>query len=315
MSDPNKFPAWIFEAIRKNLNELSPKSKEFFEKLIELFPHFDRAFLSIPATSDIGILKNFDLDEIQRHYGFESPHEFILLNICEQFHFYATYQVRELGLSLLSALGEGRFYVSAVTSRAMLEVVCVNYYTFRRVENQFKQCLEFLEAAAKTKSVVERSKLLNKYYQATYDIFSKVFDANLASSIDWPKYLLEKYNITMSVGEDEKKVHVNTAMKDLQEQSGLPLISVYAVLSEFVHPNVGSKMLVVNTKRAHDPLMDALKIGDNKDNSEAALFYIDHVSESMFYAWTLALTLFDRGQKLLSVLNSLVPSAAQKIVH
>ena len=78
MSDPNKFPAWIFEAIRKNQNELSPKSKEFFEKLIELFPHFDRAFLSIPATSDIGILKNFDLDEIQRHYGFESTHEFIL---------------------------------------------------------------------------------------------------------------------------------------------------------------------------------------------------------------------------------------------
>lgn len=72
-------------------------------------------------------------------------------------------------------------------------------------------------------------------------------------------------------------------------------------------------MLVVNTKLAHDPLMDALRIGDNKANAEAALFYIDHVSESMFYTWTLALTLFDRGQKLISDLDGLVPGKHQKM--
>ena len=315
MSDPTTFPAWIAEAVRKNQDQLNPKSREFYEKIIELFPNFDRAFLSIPATSDIGILKSYDPKEVQRHFGLESPHEFILLNVFKSFHFQATYQLRELGLSLLSALMEGRFYVSAITSRAMLEVVCLNYYTFCRAEKQFEQCLKLLKLAVKTKSTAEKAKLLTSYYQGTYEIFSKVFDANAASSISWPKYLQERFKITIEAGEEVKKVHVNDAIRDLEKQSGLPLTDAYNVLSEFVHPNAGSKMLIVNTKQASHSLMDTLTIGDNKANAEASLFYIDHVSESMFYAWTLALTLFHRGQELLAVLDSLVPRDASKNVH
>ena len=315
MRGPNQFPFWIVEAINKNQDQLHPKSKEYFDKVIELFPHFDQSFLNIPTTSDVGVLKSYDLGEVKIYYGLESPQEFILLNICELFHFQATYQLREIGLSLLSSLSEGRFYVSAILSRAMFEVVCVNYYTFRRVERQFNQCLEYLRTAAKTSSPAERTKILEKYYQGTYEIFSRLFDANAATSINWQQYLLNKFNVTIEAGKEVKKVHVNTAIKDLEEQSGLPLFSAYNILSEFVHPNAGSKMLVVNTKLAHDPLMDALRIGDNKANAEAALFYIDHVSESMFYTWTLALTLFDRGQKLISDLDGLVPGKTSKNVH
>lgn len=199
----------------------------------------------------------------------------------------------------------------------MLEVICVNYYTFRRIDSRFKRCLEFIKAAAKTKSAAEKSKLLNKYHQETYEIFSEVFDANTASSIDWPKLLLEKHSITIPTGYVTKKIHVNTAIRDIENQSGLPLVDAYNVLSEFCHPNAGSKMLVVNTKRTHDPLMDALTIGDNKANSEAALFYIDYMSESTFYALTLALTLVDRCGKLLSVLDSItsMPKATSKVIH
>lgn len=315
MSGPNKFPDWIVEAANKNQSQLNPKSKEFFDKVIELFPHFDRWFLSIPPTSDVGVLKSYDLDDVRRHYGLESPQEFILLIICEVFHFHTTYQVRELGLSLLNSLNEGRFYVSAILNRATFEVVCVNYYTFRRIERQFKQCLGYLRAAAKTRSPAERTKILKKYYQGTYEILSGVFDANAASSINWQRYYKDKFDVAIDAGEDVKKVHVGTAIPDLEKASGLPLSAAYDILSEFAHPNAGSKMLVVNTKRSHDPLMDALVIGDNKANAEAALFYIDHVAESMFYTWTLALTLFDRGQKLIAVLDNLVPGRSAKNVH
>lgn len=315
MSDPNTFPAWIAEAVSNNQQQLNDESREFFEKLLEHFPHFDRTFLSIPDTLDIGILKSYNPKEIQKQFGFESPHEFILLNICESFHFQATYQIRELGLSLQNSMLEGRFYVAAITIRAMLEVVCVNYYTFRRVEKQFKQCLESLIIARKTKSTAEKSRLLKIYYQGTYEIFTKLFDANTASSIDWSKYLREKFQINIAASEQSKKVHVNTAIEDIEKQSGLPLKEAYNLLSEFVHPNAGSKMLVVNTKQSHHPLMDALKIGNNKGNPEAALFFIDQLSESVFYTWTLALTLFNRGQELLEVIDCLIPKEPSKNVR
>jgi len=312
MSEPRGFPDWIAEAANKHKTQLDPKSKEFFEKILELFPHFDESFLSIPPTSDIGVLKSYDPGDVRQHYGFESPHEFILLNICEKFNFHAIYQIRELGLSLLTSLNEGNFYVSAILNRTLFEVVCINYYSFRRIESQLKQCLGYLKTASKTKSSVERKKILNKYYQGTYEIFSRALDANNATSIDWPKYYAENFDIPIAAGEEAKKVHVNTAIKDLGEQSGLPLVEAYNVLSEFVHPNAGSKMLVVNTRRSHDPIMDALTLGDNKNNAEAALFYIDHISESMFYTWTLALTLSDRGHKLLSILDNLVSVGVTK---
>lgn len=314
MSDPITFPAWITEAVHKNPDQLNVKSREFFEKLLELVPHIDRAILSIPATSDIRILKSYDPEEVQRHFGLGSPYEFILLNVCELFHFQAIYQFRELAFSLLSSLTEGRFYISAIINRSMLEVVCVNYYTFNRAEKQLKQCLDLLRDATKTKSVVERSKILSGYYLGTYKIFSEVFDANVASSISWPEYFQGRFNITIETRQEVKKVHVNTAMKDLERKSGLPLMGAYNVLSEFVHPNAGSKMLIVKTRQDHLPLMDVLRIGDNKANAEAALFYVDHVAESMFYAWTLALTLFDRGQKLLAVLDGLVPKGNSRNV-
>jgi hypothetical protein len=315
MSAHSVFPAWVAEAVNNNSGQLNPKSKECFDKLLELVPHFDQAFLSIPATSDIGILKSYDPKEVQIAFGLDSPHEFILLNVCETMHFQATYQLRELGVSLLHELTEGRFYVSAMISRAMLEVVCINYYTFRRVETQLNQSLELIKKASKTKSTVERSRLIQSYYQGIYEIFSKVFDANVSSSINWSDYLRDSFKITSEASEKVKKLNVKTAIEDLEKPSGLPLWDAYSVLSEFVHPNAGSKMLIVNTKQARLPLMDALTIGENKENVEAALFYVDHLAEGMFYAWTLALTLFHRGQELIGVLDRLVTKGDLKNVH
>ena len=309
MNTPNQFPPWIVEAVSGNRNQLTPDASKFFDQCMELFPHIDSHFLSIPATSDLGVLKSYDPAEVHDQYGVKSPNELILLNIFELFHFQAKYQLRELSLSLMHALEEGRFYVAAITSRAMLEVVCVNYYTFRRVDEQFKQCLQYLRTAAKTKSHVEKAKLLDKYARGSYEIFSKLFDANLATSIDWKAHLFDKYVLSTEAPEATKKVHVNTAIEDIEKQSGLRLSSAYHVLSEFVHPNAGSKMLIVNTRTAHDPLMDKLKIGDNKGNVEAALFCIDHLAESIFYTWTLALTLSDRGQKLITVLDDFVAAS------
>lgn len=311
MSDPSIFPAWITEAVNKDADQINPKSREFFEKLLELAPHFDQAFLSIPATSTLGVLKSHDPKEVQRHFGFASPQEFILFTEIELFHFQATYQLRELAISLLNNLEEGRFYVAAIISRSMLEVVCINYYSFRRADKQFRQCLEMIRNAAKTKSKTERSRLVTRYRQGIYEIYSTVFYGNTASSINWSNFMQDRSRPLIKAN----NIHVNEAIRDLEKQSGFPLGNAYNLLSEFVHPNAGSKMLIVNTRKSLYPLMDSLIIGENKGNHEAAFFYIDHLSESMFYAWTLALGMFHRGQELIAVLDNLIPEGGSRSVH
>ncbi len=315
MKSENKFPDWIVNSVLESNNQLNPKSKEFFEKIVENLPHFNRNFINIPETSDIGILKNYDPVEVKNQYGFESPFEFILLNIFEQFHFQATYQLRELGISLFVALSEGRFYVAALLNRAMLEVVSVNYYTLIKVENKFKENLKYLNSAVKTKSSDERMKLLKIYYQGSYDIFSKLFDANTATSIDWQTHLHDKFGISIPKSDKRKTIHVHDGIKDLSKASGLPLWEVYETLSEFVHPNAGSKMLIINTKRENDPFMDAVTLGDNKSNSEAALFYVDNMAEGMFYTISLALTLIEKGRKLISLLDFISTGEKPKNLH
>ena len=148
-----------------------------------------------------------------------------------------------------------------------------------------------------------------------YEIFSRLFDANAATSLDWQKYSQDKFGFTISKSEKRKIIHVHDGIKDLEKASGLPLWEAYSTLSEFVHPNVGSKMLIVNTKHEHDQYMDAITLGENKSNSEAALFFIDNMAESMFYTMTLALTLSDRGQKIIALLDNMSKAEDSKIVH
>lgn len=315
MKETNLLPSWIVEVVNQHKDKLHPKSKEFFDKALEIAPHFEIQFLNIPAQSEIGALKSYNPNEVYAFYGTQSPREFILLNILKLFHFQAIYQIRELGLSFSSLLEEGRFYVAAITNRAMLEVVCANYYTFRRVENEFKQGLAHLKNGSEKRSSAEKSKLFEKYGEAILSIVSKVHDANLASSIDWQKYLMKKTDAPIAV-EKTSKLNVNEAIKDVEKYSKLPLSEgAYDLLSEFVHPNVGSKMLIVNTRRPHDGMMDSVTVGDNKYNGEAALFYVDNLAESLYYTLTLALSLSERSQKLIAVVDQMVPRDDGKQLH
>lgn len=311
MNRPIMFPNWILECVEEHQSKINPRSLSFFKKLVELIPDFDTAFLSIPSTVEVGELTSFDPNEIKKRLGQSSPLEFILLNTVEWMHFQFVYQLRELSLSFLAALQEGKFFVAAILSRSILEVVCVNYYSFRRVDEKISEGVNYLEVAARTKSPEERSILLRKYYEATSYAFSHSFRANHASSFDpnnksfqsWQEYMSKIFGAKPQQGESVNKISTLTAIDDVQKKSKLPLMPAYDIFSEFVHPNIGSKMLVINSRRRHHPIMDAVRLGDNGKNSEAVLFYFDHLSEGSYYSWTLALSLFHRQQKTIAMLD------------
>ena len=310
--DKTYFPIWFDNAINSDGGNLRPAAKEFYKKILGLMPHLRTCYLEIPPQTEIGVLKSYQPDVVESYYeNKESVIEFIIFNIFEQFHFNSRYQIRELLLSLFSAIENGNFYTAAIINRAALEVICVNYFTFRRVENNFDKSLNRIEQAQKTSLETVRDKLITEYFQATYDIFSLLFDSNNATSINWQEYY-KKLGIDTGASAQSKKIHVNSVIEDVAKASKLPLVATYEIFSEFVHPNVGSKMLIVVTKSQHDKMMDKLTIGNNKNNSEAVLFYAEHFAEGMYYTLTLALSLVERSQRVLDMMEKLVPVSADK---
>lgn len=304
MRTKNNFPEWIVSVASKNKISLNKESYEYFEKIKNLYPDFSRTFMNIPNNVDLGVLRSHDPLEISDYYKKENPVEFVVFNVYETFHFIFVYQIRELSQMMQDCLLSGKFLGAAIINRSIFELICITYYTFRRVENKFLECIEIVKKMLKTKSSVEKKVLTNQYHQKLYEIYALLQRGNSASSIDWQDHM-QKFGLDKSDKKEVERLHINTAIDDIEKKSKMPLSKIYELMSEFVHPNYGSKTLIIKTLSDHDQLMDKLTIGENKNNEEAALFYIDQCSEGLYTTITLGLSLADRSIKLLNALDQI----------
>ena len=311
MKIKSNFPDWITTIAEKNQASMNKESQDYFEKVKELYPHFASA--DIPSHVELGVLKSHNPSEVSSYFQKDGPLEFIIFNIYETFHFIFVYQIRELSLIMQDCLEGGKFFGAAIINRSIFELVCTNYFTFRRVESKFSECIEVLKKLVKTKSAVENETLKKQYFEKLYEIYSALNRGNTASSIDWQEHM-QKFGITYSEKREVEKIHINKVIEDIEKASKLPISRIYGLMSEFVHPNYGSKTLIIKTSSKHNDLMDKLTIGENKDNGEAALFYLDQCSEGLYSTLTLAMSLIDRSVRLLSALDQFTETG-KKTLH
>ncbi len=307
-SKESLIPEWIKKSIAENKNSISAKSLKFFQKTEELSPFLNNAFLEIDHSTKLLALKTYNLNDLSQEIKKDRLIEFLLLSIYEEFQFKNVYQIRELLLTLKELLHEGRFYPSVLILRSLLEIVCVDYYSFSRVDSELKLSLATLDRISKTKSKIERDTQTKKYAEGAYKIFMSLFNSKVGSSINWDEYMATKNISKNDIG--HKSIHVLSAIEDAEKKSKLPLTKIYALLSEFVHPNAGSKMLIVNTRIEKSKCIDELVIGNNKNNSESALFFIDYLSESFYYTLSLSCSLRHRADQLgekIAMLNGIPP--------
>ena len=314
MEEKTKFPSWIIDVEKVDRSKLAQHSQEFFRKSLECYPHFHEIFLDCPKTSEIGVLTNHEPWVLEEHYEKSTLIHFIIANVAETFHYQFVYQIRELGLAMHGALDRGAFYTAAILNRSIFEAVCTSYYTFRRIEDKFKQSLVPLQIAAKTRSKVEQEKNIVKHYELLYEIYSLVHMANTATTMNWTEHL-KQFGYSIELPEPGKRLHVNDAIRDIEAKSKLPLWKVYNLMSEFVHPNFGSKTMIINTRRSYQKYMDVLVLGDNGGNAEAALYYIDQFSESLYYTLTLACSLYGRSAKFLDDIFKFIPRPDNRTLH
>lgn len=313
MKKNEHFPDWIVNIVRKNQASVNKESLDYFEKIQDLYPHFVNAYIDIPSDVELGVLSSHNPSLVSDYYQKDSPCEFIVFNVYETFHFIFIYQVRELSQLMQNCLESGKYFGVAIINRSIFELVCTTYYTFRRVESKFFECIKILSKIVKTKSVVEKDTLTKQYFEKLREIYDALHRGNTASSIDWQDHM-QKHGLAKLETREINRIHISTAIDDIQKQSKMPLSKIYGLMSEFVHPNYGSKTLIIKTSSKRDELMSKLTIGENKNNEEAALFYIDQCSESLYVTLTLAMSLVDRSSKLLTALSQVIEKD-KKILH
>ncbi len=315
MNKNNKFPSWLMNIEKSAGEKLKHDSRDFFKKSMECYPYFYEAFLNCPSKVEFDVINDYSPSNLEKSFTNKATlFPSVIANISQSFHFEFVYQMRELAIGQRDALEKGAFYVGVVLSRSLFETVCANYYTFRRLEEKLKQSLDLSIEAAKTKSEVEQQKLILKIYEVFYEMFSSVFTARIATSLDWNEHL-KNFGADGHNYEKTKPIHINKAIEDIEKVSGLPLVRTYGLLSEFVHPNFGAKTLILHTRQPHQQYIDKVTLGDNSYNQEAALWYLDQMSESLYYTFTLACSLHQRSENLLDKIFNLTGDNNHHTIH
>jgi len=291
-----QLPHWMVQEARKNSGSLNAASLSFFDKLAEFYPHFDARYVAAPARADLEALSTYDLDQIAALYPGADPRLVILRSEYEQFYFITCYQVRELAIAFARALAAGDFYVGAILARSILEISSCAHYILRRLQSKFVEISNVATSYAKTKSADHSEKLRTEFLTKIYEAFSHLHRANTASSFPWSEHF-ERLGVKLNEASFGKVLHTQTCIEDVSKAYKLPIESSYATLSEFVHPNFGSKTLLVGSRKPINTAMDKLKIG-SVNREEKCLWFIDHISEPLYHTLNLALTFHQHGGDL-----------------
>lgn len=295
-------PQWIADHAAESKNDFETEANNFFKKIMELSDSFEENFLKIPPEMTIYKIEMTDpasVSKISREN--ENPAVLMYNNLAEQCNFYFLYQVNELSKSLVHSLREGMFYSSNIIIRSIFEVSCYYTYFFDKSEEEFKKSLKHLHSAGNTKSKSERSRQYINFIRCIIDASN-----NFADSINSSSKNSKVHGEREFLSEDAKKrTHIHDCIRHVEKKSKLKLWSSYEILSEFCHPNLGSRTFIIDPVNTIDPLVKTFQIGNNKSLS-SAIWFLNNISEGFYYTLTLSLSLNARFLKMRTILKDIL---------
>lgn len=292
----SQFPDWLLKAAHANATSLNATSLSFLEQAAELYPHFDKGYVNAPPLAELTVLSSYDLDLIHSNYPNADPRLLILRSAYEQFFFVTGYQIRELAIPFAKALETGEFYVSAILIRSILEISSCAHYILRRLQTKFVELSRTAASLVASKSGSHVERMQKEFATKLYEAFSYLQRANTASSFPWVEHL-QRFDVELNDASFGKALNTKSCIEDIAAAYKQPFNVCYDVLSEFVHPNFGSKTLLIGTRERINEVTDRLKIGaSNRD--EKCLWFVDHLSEPLFHTIKLALTFHQNGASL-----------------
>ena len=311
----------ISEEIKKLFAENSPNSNKDLVTVINdiqnLNSDLDGLVFNQPGKFDLGYLTTYDLEEVSK-FSNGLPLEFINYNLFETLFFLSFTQIKQLLELYKSLLEDEKYYSATIVLRSLLEVVAFASYPLSKAEQIMPEIFKIVKNAIKTKSQNEKSRLNLKYSENLHVMFESVYDSFHSGGDFLTKNMSEKYGIDTSAFAKRKTVHIHDAVKKIDKLSKKPVFKLYEMLSQSSHPNIGSRLLMIETSTKHFPGMDKMTISSANKSEEGTIYYYEQFSEGLLLTLQLTLGLTQRYKKYLDTLNSLFEysrGAKGNVVH
>ena len=298
----------ISDDIRKLFASSSVNSNQELLKTIEAIQSLgvglDDLIFNQPDTYDLGYLTTYDMEEISK-FSNGLPREFRNFNLFENLYFLSFTQIKQLLKLYQSLIKDEKYYASIIVLRSLLEVVAFTSYPLSKAEGIMPELGKILNNSIKTKSHNEKSRLSLKYSEKTYAIFESVYDSFHSGGDFLTKNMSTKYGIDISSAPPKKTVHIHDALKELDKKSKQPVWELYEMLSQCAHPNIGSRLLMIESSAKHFSGMDKMTISSSNKSKEGTIYYYEQFSEGLLLTLQLTLALTQRFKTFLDTLNSL----------
>lgn len=257
-----------------------------------------------PDKFNLGYLTTYNLEKVSK-FSNGLPREFINFNLFENLYFLTFTQIKQLLGLYQSLLKDEKYYSSVIVLRSLLEVVAFTSYPLSKAEQTMPEIGKVIKSVIKTKSQNEKSRLSSKYSENLNSMFESVYDSFHSGGDFLTKNMSAKYGIDTSSVRPQKTVHIHDALKKISKLSKKPVWELYVMLSQCAHPNMGSRLLMIETSAKHFPGMDQMTISSSNKSKEGAIYYYEQFSEGLLLTLQLTLALTQRYKKFLDTLNSL----------
>jgi len=296
-------PSEIYKILEDNKNLLLNKTMESVDKIKSLENAVADFNKKASDTAELGYLHTYDLKKLAKLSG-NKPFEFVIFNTFENLYFNTLLQIKQLLGSYEAALSQGNYYTSVVLLRSWLEVIAFSYYPLFYAKNKITDISKIAQNLSKTKSENERKRLTAEYAKLSYEIFSKAFDSFNSRSPDFLANLSQQLNYSFQGAPEAKRVHINDPIRALEKETGFPIESLYSLLSDFSHPNTGSRMLMMETLHNTNGILSKAVLRSTGVSTEATLFYFGVFSDSLIHILNLTLTYPNRYGEFLDFWHS-----------
>jgi hypothetical protein len=304
-------PKEIYRILEENRIFLSERSKEIVQKLSSLEIELENFNSKVPEKIELGYLHTYDPAKLAL-LSDQKPFEFAIFNTFENLYFNSLLQIKQLLGAYEAALSQGNYYTSVVLLRSWIEVIAFSYYPLFCAQKKIPEVINVVKSLVKTKSESEKKRLTIEYAKLSHAIFSKGLDSFNSRSPDFLENLSKQIDYSIEGGQEAKRVHINDTIRELEKESKFPIESLYSLLSDFSHPNTGSRMLMMETLENSNGIMSKAVLRSTGISKEATLFYFDVFSESILHIFNLTLTYPHRYGDFLDYWYSILESSPSK---
>ncbi|MDA8898947.1 hypothetical protein N9I89_04250 [Porticoccaceae bacterium] len=269
---------------------LSNAKKKSFLSFCEVYAEYIDILNELPSEVEMLVFSHEDWNEKNIFLRIE-------LQMFEN-HFMSFFKAKRLITAINNSFENSDSYTSTALLRQFFEETIYFHHFVTNIEGKITTICEYAKGRYNSKDknflttkLYEIHKLIEKsYYSSSYNFRNK----------HSPKVKIKSTNIL-------------TIIQKYDKESPYPLKDFYDRLSEYVHPNYGSRMLLKKNTEvlANNPDLDLLTLGMNNSSSEIG-YFLDQFLEPLNAISIIAIDTINRAYEQMSFMKNLTSYADGK---